>query len=175
MPGTNRSARLVIVTSIVSAACAIPLVAAYAATPAPSAQAPTAAAAPGDACSLMTKEDAAEALGEAVSGSKSTGSMPAGPGMTASNCSYSGSGYHEVDLSLYQLSPDAAAIYRAMCAQKGKEGLAGLGDISCWYDGKHEELQVLKGTTFFSIELRGFANPTEPIKVLARKVFGRLK
>jgi hypothetical protein len=34
---------------------------------------------------------------------------------------------------------------------------------------------VLKVTTFFSIELRGLKNPTEPIKAAAKSVFARLK
>ena len=54
-------------------------------------------------------------------------------------------------------------------------GLAGVGDTSCWYDKDHEELQVLKGTTFFSIELGGIKNPTEPIKTAAKSVFARLQ
>ena len=66
-------------------------------------------------------------------------------------------------------------MYRAFCAQKGKEGLSGLGDVACWYSDKHEELQVLKGATFFSIELRRSGNPTEAIKGLAKSVFDRLR
>ena len=62
-----------------------------------------------------------------------------------------------------------------MCAQKGKEGLTGLGDVTCWYNDKHGELQVAKGTTFFSIELRRNGDPTEAIKAVARKVYERVK
>ena len=43
------------------------------------------------------------------------------------------------------------------------------------YNDKHKELQVLKGTTFFAIELRGSGNSTEPIKAAARKIFDQLK
>lgn len=74
-----------------------------------------------------------------------------------------------------QLPPDQAAIYKGFCAQKGKEGLSGLGPVACWYNDKHEELQVLKGTTFFSIEMRGKGNPTEAIKEVAKKVYDRLQ
>ena len=73
------------------------------------------------------------------------------------------------------LTPETASMYKALCAQKGKEGLSGLGDVTCWYNDKHEELQVLKGTTFFSIELRKSGDPTEAIKGVAQKVFTRLK
>jgi hypothetical protein len=68
-----------------------------------------------------------------------------------------------------------AAMYKAMCAQKGKQGLTGLGDVTCWYNDQHGELQVLKGMTFFSIELRKSGDPTEAIKGVARKVYDRLK
>jgi hypothetical protein len=62
-----------------------------------------------------------------------------------------------------------------LCAQKTKDGLAGLGDVACWYNEKHNELQVLKGTTFFSVKLNRSGNPTEPIKVAAKKVYDALR
>ena len=141
---------------------------ANAAAPADTPQAEAATSAPGDACSLLMKQDAAAALGEAVSGPESAGTT------TASSCEFSGSGLHAVQLNLMRLSRDEAAVYRALCAQKGKEGLSGLGDVACWYSDEHEELQVLKGTTFFSIELQRSGNPTEAIKAVAKKVFDRL-
>jgi len=162
MPSTTCSTSLVRLAAIV-VACLVGAVA------------PASAASPDDACALLTKQDAVAALGEAVTGPDSKSGLPMGPGMTAASCAYAGSGYHKIDLTLIRLTPDAAAMYRAMCAQKGKEGLAGLGDTSCWYNNDHEELQVLKGTTFFSIELRGFKNPTEPIKAAAKSVFARLQ
>jgi len=66
-------------------------------------------------------------------------------------------------------------VYKAKCAQKSKDGLTGLGDVTCWYNDKHGELQVLKGNTFFSIELRKSGDPTEAIKAVARKVYERMK
>jgi hypothetical protein len=60
-----------------------------------------------------------------------------------------------------------------VCGQKTRDALAGLGDIACWYSAEHEELQVFKGATFFSIELRR-KNPTEPIKMVAKAVLPRL-
>jgi len=162
MPGTMGSANLVTLTSIAVAGFA-------------SAVLPASAAPPDDACALLAKQDAIAALGEAVTGPKSKSGLPMGPGMTAASCAYAGSGYHEIQLTLIRMTADAAAMYRAMCAEKGKEGLAGLGDMSCWYNNDHEELQVLKGTTFLSIELRGIKNPTEPIKLAAKSALGRLQ
>jgi hypothetical protein len=136
---------------------------------------PASAAPTDDACALLTREIAIATLGEDVAGPESTSGLQMGPGTTAASCEYVGSGYRRIQLTLIRMSPDMAAIYRAMCAQKKKEGLTGLGDMSCWYNDDHEELQVLKGTTFFSIKLGGLKNPTEPIKAAAKSVFARLQ
>jgi hypothetical protein len=131
---------------------------------------PPAAPAPTGACAFLTKEDAAAALGEAVTGPKAV-SSPNGP----SSCEYTGSGLHKVHLNVIPLTAASAGMYKAMCAQKNKDGLTGLGDVTCWYNDKHEELQVLKGLTFFSIEMHRSGDPTEAIKGVARKVYERVK
>jgi len=161
MSGTTCSASLVTLVTIVVAGLASAVV---------QASAPN-----DDACAFLTKQDAVAALGEDVTQSDAKSGLPVGPGTTAASCEYTGTGYHRIQLTLIRMSPDVAAMYRAMCAKKAKEGLAGLGDMSCWYNDDHEELQVLKGTTFFSIELGGVKNPTEPIKAAAKSVFARLK
>ena len=168
-------ATIVIVTAIVATGNSRGIGVANAAARANPAQTKTATPAVGDACSLLTKQDSAAALGEAVSGPESSSGRSLGPGNTVSSCEYTGSGLHRVHLNLMRLSPDTAAIYRQLCAQKGKEGLSGLGDVACWYSAQHEELQVLKGTTFFSIELRRSGDPTEAIKGVAKKVFDQLR
>lgn len=135
-----------------------------------SAQAPSKSPTVG-ACLLITKEDASAALGgEAVTGPNAT-TMPNGP----SSCEYSGAGIHVVNLVTRPMDAATAAVYKAICAKKTHDGLTDLGDTSCWYSDKHEELQVVKGGTFFSVKLRGGGDPTEPIKALARKVYGRVK
>jgi len=139
------------------------------------AAAPASAAPADDACALLTKEDASAALGGGVTQTESKSGLEMGPGMTAASCEYSGSGFHTIQLTLIRMTPETAAMYRSMCAQKTREGLTGLGDMSCWYDNEHEELQVIKGTTFFSIELHGLKSPTEPIKAAAKSVSMRLK
>jgi hypothetical protein len=134
------------------------------------AQQPSKSPADSRACSLLTKEDAAAALGEAVKGPDAT-AMPNGP----SSCEYAGSGIHRVHLNLIPMTSAQATMYKAMCAKKSKDGLTGLGDTTCWYNEKHGELQVLKGTDFVSIELRRNGDPTESIKGVARKVYERMK
>ena len=135
-----------------------------------SAQAPSKDPAKSQACSLLTKEDAAAALGETVKGPDGT-AMPDG----VSACEYTGSGLHKVHLNVRPMDNQTAAIYKGLCAKKTNDGLTGLGDVSCWYNEKHGELQALKGLTFFSIELSKSGDPTEAIKGAAKKVYDRLK
>jgi hypothetical protein len=127
-----------------------------------------------EACTLLKKEDAAVALGGTVTGPKATGPLSSGPGATVTACQYTGSGYLSVQLNVTRLPADQVAIYRGTCVKAGKEGLAGLGDVACWYNDKHEELHVFKANAFISIELRGKSNPTEAIKAVAKKVADQL-
>jgi hypothetical protein len=117
----------------------------------------------------LTKEDAAAALGEAVTGPKGN-AAPADVELRIH-----GSGIHRVNVNVMGFDAATAGMYKAMCAQKTKEGLTGLGDTTCWYNEEHEELQVMKGLTFFSIELRRSGDPTDAIKTLARKIYDRVK
>ena len=140
-----------------------------------SATAATKSPAPGDACSLLSKEDAGAALGDAASGPKATGPMADGTGATVSGCEYTGSGIHSIKLNLWRLPASALPMYKAMCAEKSNDGLAGLGDVACWYNDKHAELHVIRGTAFVSVELRRDGNPTEPIKAVMKKALAKLK
>ena len=153
--------------------CAL-AVAALAYGSAPSAFARTPAPALKDACAYLTKEDATTALGEAVTGPQSKPTFDTGGGGTASSCEYSGSGINRVHLNLIVMTPAQATIYAGLCAKKTKDGLSGLGPVACWYNDKHGELQVLKGTTFLSIEMHRSGDPTEAIKGVAKAVYGRL-
>jgi hypothetical protein len=162
VPGSIRSASRIIIATLITLSSGFLLAAAK-------------APAPGDACSLLTKEDAAAALGEAAKGPKATGPMSDGTGATVSGCEYTGSGIHSIQLNLTRLPASSVPMYKGICAQKGKDGLAGLGDVACWYDDKHAELHVIKGTAFLSIELRRSGNPTEPIKAVMKKALAKLK
>jgi hypothetical protein len=170
-----RTTGTAVITILIASAYALAVGTAAAAENDKPAQTEAAAPASGDACSLLTNPDAAAALGEAVSGPKSMSGVSMGPGSEVSSCEYSGSGIHKVHLNLMRLAPDTAAMYRAMCAQKGKEGLAALGDVACWYNERHEELHVMRGTTLISIEMRRSGDPTEAIKGVMKKALDRLR
>ena len=156
MPATRSSASLVTLATIIVAG-------------------PASAAPADEACAFLTKQDAVAALGEEVTQGDARAGLPMGPGTTAASCEYVGSGYRRIQLTLMRMSPDMAAMSRAMCAEKAREGLEGVGDMSCWYNSDHEELQVFKGNTLITIELGGIKNPTEQIKTAAKSVFARLK
>jgi hypothetical protein len=139
------------------------------------AQTKPATAGASEACSLLTKQDAVAALGGTVEGPKSTSGMPMGDGSTVSSCEYSGSGLSKVHLNLMLLSPATLGMYQGICAQQGHDGLAGLGELACWYSPKHEELQVLKGNKLITVELRKSGDPTEAIKGIAKKAVELLR
>jgi hypothetical protein len=129
----------------------------------------------GDACSLLSKEDAAAALGDAATGPKATGPMTDGTGSTVSGCGYEGAAIHRIQLSLLRLPASTLSTFKAMCEEKRSGDLAGLGDVACWYNDKHEELHVIKGNALVNIQLRRGGSPTEPIIAAMKKALAKLK
>jgi hypothetical protein len=134
---------------------------------------PAASNAGGEACAVLKNDDVVAALGGTVDGPKGKGPLSAGDGSTVSSCQYSGSGLLSVTLNVTRLPASQVPIYKGFCTDH--DGLTGLGDIACWYDKKHEEIHVFKGAAMISIELRGKSNPTDAIKVLAKKVIDQVK
>jgi hypothetical protein len=132
-------------------------------------------AASGDACSLLTKADAAAALGEAAAAGKQIPAMSDGAGGTVSTCGYAGSSNHKIQLDLTRPPASSLSMFTAMCADKAKDGLGGLGDVACWYDDKHAELHVIKGAAVLSITLQRSGNTTEPIIAVMKKALAKLK
>lgn len=76
-------------------------------------------------------------------------------------------------LNVTQLPANQVAAFKSYCTDH--EGLAGLGDLACWYNKAHEELHVFKGAVFLSIELRGKSKPADTIKALAKKALDQIK
>jgi len=144
------------------------------APPAPSTQSATAAL---DPCVLLTKQDAAVAVGEAIGEPK-----PINPGrssmpdMTVAACEYRSAAGHSVQLTVWRFSGATAAmslqIYKSECMKK--EQLPGVGDLACWYNKDHRELQVLKGATLLTYEINRGGNATEALTTVAKKALARL-
>jgi hypothetical protein len=138
----------------------------------------TAFAAPdGNACTLLTRQEAAAAVGGAVGEGKLTaGGSMSQAGIDVSGCSYADSSMKELNVSLWRFSPSASQsldVYRGLCKQK--EQAAGLGDLACWYNTQHQELQVLKGSTLLIFELRGRRGASDALVTAAKQALGRLK
>jgi hypothetical protein len=129
-----------------------------------------------NACSLLTQDEASAAVGSAVKEGKLTaGRSMAGQGVEVSGCTYTATSGSDLSVSLWRFSPaakESLAVYVGLC--KKKEQAAGLGDVACWYNANHNELQVLKGTSLLILELRrsGAANA---LVTAAKQALARLK
>ena len=137
------------------------------------------AAAPRDtpqtACALVTRDEAAAAVGARVSDGELTAVPPAG-GMEVSACLFRGGGMDELKVTVYRFAAAAKQsldVYRARCG--AKEAAAGLGDVACWYSARHHELQVLKGTTLVVFQLDRGGSTTEPLLAVAKLAVPRLR
>jgi hypothetical protein len=130
-----------------------------------------------DPCALLTKQEAATALGEAVGEPKKierAGS--AGPGSIVASCEYTSAARHSVNLIVRRFSSDSEAVsvqvYKAAAAKK--EGVPGIGDLACWNDSSHRELQVLKGATVLTIQINRDGNATGALTIVAKNAAARL-
>ena len=128
-----------------------------------------------DPCTLMTKEDAAAAVGEAVQQKpiRPGGSMP---GVSVAACDYESPSRSHVQVTVWRPFGDGAGmflqIYKSECLKKEQQ--PGLGDLACWYDKDHRELQVLKGSTLLTFEISRKGNATEALTTVAKKAVARL-
>jgi len=137
-----------------------------------------------EACRLVTKDEATAALGEAVKDpvGLNIGSQDVAPGLsvTISTCNFdSNTGARSVQVTFWRAGGAVSAQNRQifeqiLCAQK--ERVTGVGDVACWYDSTHTELQVLKGSTFVDIQIQASGpDRTEALKTLVQKALARLQ
>jgi hypothetical protein len=138
----------------------------------------------GDACGLLNKQDVATALGEAVGDGQGTtvGNQTLTPGVTASisACDFDATNSaRSVSVDLWKISGASGGqlkqlLQQLICAQK--EAVSGLGDVACWYDSDHREIQILKGSSFIDLTFSeiGAADRTTVIKALAGKAIAKL-
>ncbi len=138
-----------------------------------------------EACRLVTKDEAAAALGEGVKDPDgvNVGTQDLAPGLTAtiSSCTFdSSSGARSVEVTFWKAGGTVAsqlrqAFEQLLCAQK--ERVTGLGDLACWYDSTKTELQVLKGATFVDFQITQASGPdrSEALKTLAQKALARIQ
>ena len=136
-----------------------------------------------DPCSLITKQEASTAMGEAAQDPVPTslGSTSVGPGLTVviAHCEFpSTSEAFYVLIDLWRATGATAALVRQVVEQvicMGKERVTGIGDLACWYDSSHNELQIVKGATFIDIQISpDVSNPGDAVRTLAMRAVGRI-
>jgi len=126
-----------------------------------------------DPCSLVTKQEAAAAVGETVADGKPTVvDTSNSPAMQAGGSCVFESTTRYLKVNMYRYTPQIAAAYRNRCAKK--ETVPGIGDVACWYDSKHAELQLIKGVTSLAIQVNRRGDATEALKTVAKKAADRL-
>jgi hypothetical protein len=133
-----------------------------------------------DACTLLTREEAVAAVGEALDQPKASGPFPVPMGgidTAVTACAFeSPKSVHGIKLTVHHAPPEKAArfkqFYQGVCARK--ECVSGLGDMAWWYSAEHSELQVLKSASLLIIKLSRSGNGTEALQTVAKKALGRL-
>jgi hypothetical protein len=131
-----------------------------------------------NACALLTTQDAATAVGEAVGEPKPKNPPDSAmPGVSVAACEFVSAARNSLQLTVWRPSADSAGmfvqIYKSECLKK--EQVPGLGDIACWYSKDHKELQVLKGSMILTFEIHRSGNATEALTTVAKKAVARLK
>jgi hypothetical protein len=76
----------------------------------------------------------------------------------------------------YWSSPGNAQAIKTMVegACSGKEMIDGLGDVACWYDSQHVEIQLATGATFLDIFATTEGDSTEALLDISGKAVNRL-
>ena len=135
-----------------------------------------AAAPPSNACALLTRDEAAAVVGATVGEGVPRAGQSMGQGIDVAHCTYKAAGMKDLSVTLWHFSPQASQsleIYRGLCKQK--EQAAGLGDLACWYNAQHGELQVLQGSTLLTFELSGRHGAGDALLTAAKQALGRVK
>jgi hypothetical protein len=129
------------------------------------------------ACAVMTRQDAASALGTPVNEGKLFEVPKQNMGVMTvdiSNCTYSATnGRAEVELELWK-GPDANSIRLiASVVCVGKDKVSGIDGNVCWKDKEHREIEGLKGVTFVTLSTVGAPNENA-VRDLAKKILDKV-
>jgi len=135
-----------------------------------------------DACALLTTDEVAAALDEDVAAPEpvpaSSFEASAGLTVTATTCNFnSATTAHFVDVHIWSANSGDAAGLKSVIQDivcSGKEAVPGLGEVACWYDSNHTELQVLQGTTYLDLRADTGGDATQALQTLAQSALGRL-
>ena len=133
------------------------------------------------ACALLSKQDAAAALGAPVNDARSLDIPKQNMGaftVDISSCEYERTSGSAASVQLQTWKAGDANTVKTMAGFvcQTKEKIAGLGDVACWYAPDHKELQAFKGGSFVSLTVRGApGNADDTIKALAKRIVDRVQ
>ena len=129
-----------------------------------------------DACALLTTQEASAAVGQGVEPKPKNVPEGAMPGVNVATCEYVSASRDSVQVIVWRPFGDSAQmflqIYKSECLKK--EQVSGLGDTACWNSKEHRELQVLKGTTILTVELKRSGSFPEALMTATKKAVARL-
>ena len=150
----------------------------HAAVRADGAQAASTKASPAafDACTLLTAQEASAAVGQGVEPKPKNPPQGSMPGVNVATCEYESASRDSVQVIVWRPFGDSAQmflqIYKSACLKK--EQVPGLGDTACWHSKEHRELQVLKGTTILTVQLKRTGSFPEVLLAVTKKAVARL-
>lgn len=163
-------------TTTIAAAILLATGIGHATVRAQSAASTKAASAAFDACALLTTQEAAAAVGQSVEPKPKNVPQGSMPGVNVAVCEYVSASRDSVQMTVWRPFGDSAQmflqIYKSECLKK--EQVPGLGDTACWESKERRELQVLKGTTILTIELKRSGSFPEALVTLTKKAVARL-
>jgi hypothetical protein len=130
------------------------------------------------ACALVTRQDAAAALGKPVNEGKSIDIPKQNLGVITvdiSTCSYNVTDAPgQLGLETWKGSDAAQVKLMASVVCQSKEKIAGIGDVACWSNADHREIQAMKGLSFINLTVRGAPNENV-VRDLAKKVVDKVQ
>jgi hypothetical protein len=140
-------------------------------------QAGTGTSSPVNACALVTRQDAANALGKPVNEGRPLDVPRQNLGaitVDLSLCSYNATdGPGQVGLETWKHSDVAQVRMVGSITCRGKEMVSGLGDSACWNSSTHQQIFVIKGGAFINLRIQNAPNE-DVVKNLARSIIARV-
>jgi hypothetical protein len=130
------------------------------------------------ACALVTRQDAAAVLGKPVNEGKSIDIPKQNLGVITvdiSTCSYNVTDAPgQLGIETWKGSDANQVKLMTSVVCQGKERIAGLGDVACWSNADHREIQAIKGLSFINLTVRSAPNETV-VRDLAKKVIDKVQ
>jgi hypothetical protein len=139
-----------------------------------------------DACTLVTREEAAAALQVAVSAPNvvRVPPQPLTPGLTVEviSCEYAtANGFPSITASIWRATGAGASQLRPLLEQSacvGSERVTGVGDLACWTESDRSGMIALRGTSVVQIDVLQGAPPpisSDNLRTIMMRALTRLQ